>query len=76
MKQLRLTIFHSLSLPYSTMDLTMQQMFNTRERTETDWKKLVAQADSRFEWVCVHRPPGSALGIIEIAWSGDQEKDA
>jgi len=52
-------------------DLMMWRMFNAKERDEADWRKLFAETDERFRVVQVIRPPGQALGIVEVEWRGD-----
>ncbi|KAI1212599.1 S-adenosyl-L-methionine-dependent methyltransferase [Annulohypoxylon truncatum] len=52
----------------TNMDIGMMQLLNARERDEAQWKELLAKADSRFQWIGVTRPPGSALAIIEASW--------
>ena len=47
----------------------MGAAFNARERTVSEWKMLLAEADSRFSLKSVIEPPGSALGILEIIWN-------
>ncbi len=48
----------------------MLAVFNSRERSLDDWKQLFQEADSRFEFVRVEEPRGSALAIIEARWTG------
>ena len=43
---------------------------NFRERSLDGWKQLFQEADSRFEFVRVEEPRGSALAIIEARWTG------
>ncbi|KAK1770138.1 O-methyltransferase-domain-containing protein [Phialemonium atrogriseum] len=54
----------------SAMDLQMLVLFNAKQRTVEDWRKLVADADSRLELANVYRLPGSAFGLLEIAFRG------
>lgn len=54
----------------SAMDLQMLVLFNAKQRTVEDWGKLVADADSRLELANVYRLPGSAFGLLEIAFRG------
>jgi hypothetical protein len=50
-------------------DLNMGAAFNARERTVSEWKILLREADPRFLLKSVVEPPGSALGIIEVVWN-------
>ncbi|GAP82382.1 putative sterigmatocystin 8-O-methyltransferase [Rosellinia necatrix] len=50
-------------------DLNMGAVFNSRERTLTEWRTLFAEADSRFVWKSVYRPEGSTLSLMEVEWS-------
>ena len=50
------------------MDLNMGAAFNARERTVSEWKTLLAEADARLILKSVVEPPGSALGILEVIW--------
>jgi hypothetical protein len=49
-------------------DLSMTALFNARDRTISDWKSLLSQADSRFVLKNVVEPKGSALSILEVSW--------
>ena len=49
----------------------MLQIQNSRERDEDDWKRLLAQADERYRFQRVIRPPGSVLAIILAVWDYD-----
>lgn len=53
-----------------SMDLTMLELQNARERELQDWKDLFALADERFKFVGVVMPPGSNLAIITGEWQG------
>ncbi|OTA54624.1 S-adenosyl-L-methionine-dependent methyltransferase [Hypoxylon sp. EC38] len=53
------------------MDIGMMQLLNAQERDEAQWRELLAKADSRFQWIGVTRPPGSALAIIEASWKAN-----
>jgi len=53
-----------------SMDLTMLELQNARERELQDWKDLFALADERFKFVGVVMPPGSNLAIIIVEWQG------
>ena len=43
--------------------------FNSRERDLEEWKHLFQDADSRFDFIGVEEPRGSALAIIEARWN-------
>lgn len=49
-------------------DLNMGAIFNSRERTLSDWNKLLVEADARFVLKGVTRPKGSALSLMEVVW--------
>lgn len=51
-------------------DLTMGAIFNSKERTVSEWSALFKDADPRFVLKGVIEPKGSALGILEVVWSG------
>jgi hypothetical protein len=53
-------------------DLVMKMLFNARERSEDDWRRLIAEADEdgRFKVIEVLRPIGSQLGFLVIEWTG------
>ena len=46
----------------------MLGIFNSRERDIDEWQSLFREADSRFEFLGVKEPKGSALAIIEARW--------
>lgn len=48
-------------------DLAMLQLLNGRERSETDWKKLFADADSRFDVEFEHWT-GNLHGLVIATW--------
>ncbi|CAD6565805.1 MAG: hypothetical protein ASARMPREDX12_006780 [Alectoria sarmentosa] len=50
-------------------DLNMLGAFNSRERDLEEWKHLFQEADSRFDFIGVEEPRGSALAIIEARWN-------
>jgi hypothetical protein len=53
-----------------SMDLTMLELQNARERELKDWETLFKEADERFEWKGGKRPEGSTLWILEAVWRG------
>lgn len=54
-----------------TMDMTMLQLLNARERAEEDYKDLFHRTDPRFKFVGVKRPEGSRTCTIEAVWLPD-----
>lgn len=42
--------------------------YNSRERTEEDWKALFERADERFVFKGVVTLPGASLSLIEAVW--------
>ncbi len=59
-----------------SMDLTMMELQNSRERELEDWETLFAQADRRFSWKGGKQPRGSRLWILEAVWEGDLSEDS
>lgn len=55
--------------PIRHFDMAMKQTFNSKERSENDWKNLLRKVDERFSVVEVRRPAGSQLGIIVVEWA-------
>lgn len=56
-----------LTADFRNMDLNMLMNLNGKERTESDWKKLFADADPGFElefekWEC------STHGLVKATW--------
>jgi hypothetical protein len=53
-------------------DVVMKATFNAKERTEGDWRAIIADADDkgRFSVVDVLRPAGSQLGFMVVEWTG------
>lgn len=61
----------NLILTLSTIrseDLNMGAVFNSRERTFSEWKALFIEADVRFVFKSVQKPKGSILSLMEIEW--------
>ncbi|KAF2193341.1 S-adenosyl-L-methionine-dependent methyltransferase [Zopfia rhizophila CBS 207.26] len=56
--------------PIRHFDMAMKESFNAKERSESDWKNLLGDADKRFSVVEVRRPAGSQLGIVVAEWAG------
>jgi len=53
-----------------SMDLTMLQLLNAREREAQEWETLFQQADDRYELVQIRHPEGSSLSLMEFQWKG------
>ncbi|THV55936.1 hypothetical protein BGAL_0002g00920 [Botrytis galanthina] len=53
-----------------SMDLTMLELQNSRERELEDWAKLFKDADPRFTFKGGKQPAGSNLWILEAVWDG------
>lgn len=53
-------------------DIVMKATYNAKERTEADWRAIVADADEegQLSVVDVLRPTGSQLGFLVIEWTG------
>jgi hypothetical protein len=56
--------------PIRQFDIVMKELFNAKERSENDWRKLLASADERFNVVDIITPLGSQLGIVVVEWRG------
>ncbi|KAF3025036.1 hypothetical protein E8E14_014352 [Neopestalotiopsis sp. 37M] len=53
-----------------SFDLVMTSIQNARERELNDWIALFHEADARFEFEGVTRPPGSNHSLIAAVWKG------
>lgn len=53
-------------------DLTMMQAFNSKERDLSDWKTLLAAANSGLQLVNVAQPLGSDMSVLEVVLAGKQ----
>lgn len=51
-------------------DLTMMEVFNSRERSLDDWTALLEQADQRLRLSNVVQPFGSMMSAMEIVFDG------
>ncbi|PTU23690.1 hypothetical protein P175DRAFT_0427152 [Aspergillus ochraceoroseus IBT 24754] len=49
-----------------SMDLQMMVMVNGKERTKQDWRKLLANSNSKLNILSISQPPYSVASIIEI----------
>ncbi|KAF1975876.1 S-adenosyl-L-methionine-dependent methyltransferase [Bimuria novae-zelandiae CBS 107.79] len=52
-----------------TMDLSMLELHNGKEREVDDWTKLLEFCDARFQFDGVIRLPESRLGIVHTTWT-------
>jgi hypothetical protein len=46
----------------------MMQLFNSKEREESEWATLVKAADERFYLKSIQQPKGSNMSFMEIGW--------
>jgi ABC-type uncharacterized transport system YnjBCD substrate-binding protein len=53
----------------SGFDLAMLEFHNGKERDAEDWAQLFKDADPRFQYLGVKKPPMSRLGLIEATWT-------
>ena len=56
---------------YRRMDLNMLGILNARERDADEWRLLFLEADTRFQFLGVKQPEGSALAIMEVRWKDE-----
>ncbi|KAL0259111.1 hypothetical protein SLS55_006616 [Diplodia seriata] len=56
-----------------SMDMTMLQLLNARERAEDDYAELFQRTDARFKFLGVKRPEGSRTCTIEAIWLPDTD---
>lgn len=63
---------HSLtvSLRSRSMDLSILELQNARERDLDDWATLFERADRRFKYLGGGKPEGANLWILEARWDG------
>ncbi len=70
-------IMDYVTLPYGTLrigeerrmrirDMQMMVMHNALERDEDEWRRLLAETDSRLRLVKIRKPAGSALSLLEV----------
>ncbi|RYP17555.1 hypothetical protein DL765_004444 [Monosporascus sp. GIB2] len=60
----------SLQRLATATDLRMMALFNAKERSVADFRRVLEEADERFELVDVKVNPKSELGIFEVVWRG------
>ncbi|KAI0023866.1 S-adenosyl-L-methionine-dependent methyltransferase [Xylariomycetidae sp. FL0641] len=56
------------------MDLNMGAAFNAQERTVSDWRGILRNADTRFGLEGVTQPKGSALALIDVRWTEEAQE--
>ena len=49
-------------------DMTMLETFNSMERDEEDWKRLLATADRGMTLHGIRKPSGSLLSLLDIVY--------
>ena len=54
-------------------DLGMMAMLNAKERSSDDWAQLFRDADERFQFHGVRKPPTSQMAFIEASWRGPED---
>lgn len=47
----------------------MMAMFNSKERSEAEWRELVKKADPRFNFASIKRLAPSPLAVMELIWT-------
>lgn len=63
-------LYYGITLTgYRCQDLAMLAVFNSKERSEAEWRGLVARADSRFRFESIVQLMASPLAIMEISWN-------
>lgn len=53
--------------------MAMCAAFNAKERSVSEWKALLQEADPRFVVRNAVLPKGSAMGMLEIVWTVEDE---
>ena len=56
--------------PILCYDLIMKQLFNSKERSESDWRALISAAGERFKVIEAGTPPNSQMGFVVVEWQG------
>lgn len=56
------------------MDFTVWSMLNGKERDETDWKTLFAQADRRFKHEKTIILPDRKMALFDFVWDFDSSQ--
>ena len=56
------------------MDINMLIFFGSRERTVEEWRKMLGEADGRFELVGVKTKKSLPNTILEVLWVGGEGK--
>lgn len=60
----------SLQRLVTAIDLRMMALYNARERSVDDFRRVLRDADPRFELASVKTMPKSELGVFEVIWRG------
>ena len=50
-------------------DMTMLEAFNSLERDEEDWRRLLATADQGLTLRGIQEPTGSALSLLDVVYT-------
>ncbi|ORY09830.1 S-adenosyl-L-methionine-dependent methyltransferase [Clohesyomyces aquaticus] len=56
--------------PFRAFDIGMKEAFNSKERSESDWRKMLGNVDERFRMADILRSEGSQLSIIVVECGG------
>ena len=51
------------------LDMIMLACYNARERTASQFHRVLTATDPRFVLTGVHRPVGSTMSLIEVTWT-------
>jgi hypothetical protein len=54
-----------------SMDLTMMEMQNSKERELDDWAKLFEEADKRFDFRGGKQTQDSNLRVLKAEWNSE-----
>ncbi|KAL8720152.1 MAG: hypothetical protein Q9225_002940 [Loekoesia sp. 1 TL-2023] len=58
-----------------SLDLQMQALFNSKQRSEGEWENLFKAASERFGFLGARRPKqGGLLWIVEAVWKGENKE--
>lgn len=56
-------------IAHRCQDIAMMAMFNSKERSEMEWRKLIQEADPRFNFASIQRLAPSPLAVMELIWT-------
>ncbi|KAK7744120.1 hypothetical protein SLS53_003641 [Cytospora paraplurivora] len=51
-----------------SQDIAMMAVFNSKERSEVEWRSLISRADSRFHFESIVQLKPSPLAVMELSW--------